>query len=301
MSVKFHFLNVGDGDCTIIDFPERVVSSTNQEKSDRVMMVDIHHHDDHNEYEHVIDYYNKNFKDIYGQIRPIFRYVSTHPHKDHIKGLNTLLDNIPVVNFWDIEHDFEPDKNGSNWEEYEEDWERYMELRKNKENPKILYYTDSVSPREYWNEDRIEILSPSKELNDFVHKKEDGTFRTKEEIGSQLNNLSYVLLIHVNNLKIVLAGDAESKCWEYIMEKHKDKIKNIDILKAPHHGRESAFHEEAVKHMNPKHIILSHSSDCEHTVPEKYQKAVPSAEIYKTCDYGSFVLDCDFEGNITFS
>ena len=80
---------------------------------------------------------------------------------------------------------------------------------------------------------------------------------------------------------------------------HKEKIKDVDILKAPHHGRESAFHEEAVKIMNPKHIIFSVSEDCEHTVPEKYEKAAPRAIIYKTCDLGSFILDCDFEGNIS--
>ena len=116
-----------------------------------------------------------------------------------------------------------------------------------------------------------------------------------------MNNLSYVLLIRFNGLKILLAGDAETKCWEHILENHKDKIKDIDILKAPHHGRESAFHEEAVKHMNPKHIILSVSSDCEHTVPEKYQKAAPNAEIYQTSDAGSFILDCDFDGTISYA
>lgn len=299
MSVKFHFLNVGDGDCTIIDFPLRVTRSTKKENDERIMMVDIHQCDDHDKYEHIIDYYKKNFKNNSGQLRPIFRYIATHPHKDHIKGLNNLFDNIPVINFWDIEHNFEPNQNNKYWEEYKEDWNRYLEIRSNKKNPKVLFYTDAESPRPYWDEDRIEVLSPSKELYDFVHMKEDSTRRTAEEIGTQLNNLSYVLLIRVNNLKIILAGDAEPKCWEYIINNHKEKIKDIDILKAPHHGRESAFHEEAVKIMNPKHIVFSVSDNCEHAVSEKYEKAVPEATIYKTCDFGSFILDCDFEGNIT--
>ena len=299
MAFKFHFLNVGDGDCTIIDFPERRIISSGKEIDNRVMMIDIHHHDDHDDYEHVIDYYQKNFKDNSGLVKPIFRYVSTHPHKDHLKGLNNLLDSITVVNFWDIEHEFEPDQNGPDWDEYKDDWERYVEIRKNKTEPRALFYTDTLSPLPYWDEDRIEILSPSKELYDFVHTKEDGTKRTKEEIGVQLNNLSYVLLIHVNDLKIVLAGDAEPKCWEYILKNHKDKIKDIDILKAPHHGRESAFHEEAVKWMNPRYIVFSASEDCEHTVPEKYEKAASRGIVYNTSELGSFILDCDFDGKIT--
>lgn len=100
-------------------------------------------------------------------------------------------------------------------------------------------------------------------------------------------------------MKILLAGDAETKCWEYILKNHKEKIKNIDILKAPHHGRESAFHEEAVKIMNPKYIVISASEECEYAVPEKYEKAAPQSTIYKTHELGNIVFDCDFDGRIT--
>lgn len=298
MSVRFHFLNVGDGDCIIVDFPVRVIKTTNKEKDARVMLVDVHHHDDHEEYEHIVNYYKDNFLDDSGILRPIFRYITTHPHKDHMKGMKTIFDEIPVINFWDIDHNFEPEKSGDDWDEYKDDWEHYEKIRGGGEI-RVLKHTDISKPHPYWDEDRIEILSPSKELYDLVHVNEDGVARSKEDIGAQLNNLSYVLLIRVNKLKILLAGDAESKCWDYILKNHKEKIKDIDILKAPHHGRESAFHEEAVKLMNPKHIILSCSAECEHVVPEKYQKAAPNATIYKTHELGSFVLDCDFDGNIT--
>lgn len=298
MSVKFHFLNVGDGDCTIVDFPDRVVTSTNAQQDARIMVVDMHHHEDHDDYEHVIDYYKSNFTNSFG-LRPVFRYVSTHPHKDHLKGLEKFFSEIPVINFWDIEHNFQPEKSGFDWEEYKDDWEFYEKIRKSETDPKVLKHMDTDSPRPYWDEDRIEVLSPSSELFASVHTKEDGTRCTTEEIGARLNNLSYVLLIRVNGLKILLAADAEVPAWNYIMEKHKNKIKDIDILKAPHHGRESAFYEEAVKWMNPQYIVFSSSEDCEHTVPEKYQKAAPRSVILKTCDLGSFILDCDFNGNIT--
>ncbi len=302
MSLKLHFLNVGDGDCTIVDFPARTVSSTQKNYSPRVMMVDVHHHDDHGEYEHVVDYYKRNFHDNLGGVRPIFRYITTHPHKDHMKGMKTIFDEITIHNFWDIDHQFEPEKSGQDWEEYKDDWTHYEKIRAGSiPGLTVLKYTDTITPLPFWDEDGIEVLSPSKDLYDFVHIKEDGSTRTKEEIGCLLNNLSYVLLIRFNGLKILLAGDAETKCWEYILEKYKDKIKDIDILKASHHGRESAFHEEAVKYMNPKHIVLSNSSECDCAVPEKYQKVAPDAQIYKTSDLGSFILDCDFDGSIVLS
>ena len=130
---------------------------------------------------------------------------------------------------------------------------------------------------------------------------EEGEKRSKEEIGKLINNMSYVLLVRINNLKVLLAADAEEKCWEYILEKHKEKIENIGILKAAHHGRLSGFHEEAVKIMRPKHIVFSCSSDTddEHGAEDEYKKIVPDAEFYKTYLYGTIVLNCDFNGNIT--
>lgn len=300
MSVKIHFLNVGDGDCTIVDFPKRVVKSTGKTKNARVMMVDINHHDNHNDYEHVINYYKQNFGS-----RPIFRFIATHPHKEHIKGIKHLFEDrgIKVVNFWDLEHDFEPAQEGKEWEDYKEDWEKYCNLRKMKDEEGLCvrHYWDHQSRIKYWDEDRIEILSPSKELHKFVHYTEDGKKRSKEEIGQLLNNMSYVLLIHINDLKVLLAADAEEKCWEYILKKYKEKIKDVDILKAAHHGRLSGFHGEAVKIMKPKHIIFSCTlnTDYKYGAEDEYKKIVPDAEIYKTHLYKTIVLDCDFEGNIT--
>lgn len=300
MSVNFHFLNVGDGDTTIVDFPARNVVGTSQNYDPRVMMVDIHHHDDDESYEHIIDYYKRNFRDEKGQVRPIFRFVSSHPHQDHLKGLNELLEQIRILNFWDTTHNFVPDKTGFNWAAYEGDWKAYETVRRaGYSDIKVLRHTDVTTPAPFWNEDRIEVLSPSAELIRFVHYKEDGSLRDAAEIGAQLNNLSYVLLVKVNGLKILLAGDAEPKAWDYIIAHHGEQIKNVDILKAPHHGKDSAFHEGAVKLMNPKHIVLSASDDCENLVPEKYARAAPRATIYKTCETGTLVFQCGFDGTIT--
>lgn len=296
-----HFLNVGDGDCTIVDFPERVVTNTNKKKNARVMMVDIHHHDDHDNYEHVINYYKQKF----GK-RSIFRFITTHPQRDHIKGIKRLFEDqdIEVLNFWDLEHEFEPDKTGEHWEDYKEDWEKYCELRKMRDEDGLCVrrYWDHQSGIQYWDEDMIEILAPSKKLYKFVHYTDDGHKRSKEEIGQLINNMSYVLLLHINDLKLLLAADAEEKSWEYILEKHREKIKDIDILKAAHHGRLSGFHEEAVKIMKPKHIVFSCTSDTddEHGAEDEYKKIVPNAKFYKTYLHGTVVANCDFDGKITW-
>jgi competence protein ComEC len=89
MSVKFHFLNVGCGDCTIIHFPARTLGE--QKIDERIMMIDLYTHEDHDSFEDIVAYYKINFKNQDGTIKPIFRFVCSHPHQDHICGLEKLF------------------------------------------------------------------------------------------------------------------------------------------------------------------------------------------------------------------
>lgn len=209
MSAKIHFINVGDGDCTIVDFPERQWINTGKKIEDRVMMVDIHHHDYHSEYENIINYYTQNFS-----YRPVFRFICTHPHKDHLKGVKKLFEDsgISIINFWDLEHKFEPPKEGAEWEEYKEDWETYCALRKIRDEDELCIrrYWDHNKNIKYWDEDRIQILSPSTELHKLAHKKEDDIDRQPEEV--EIHTMPYVLLIRINNIKVLLASDANQRC-----------------------------------------------------------------------------------------
>lgn len=71
MSVDFHFLKVGHGDCTIVYWPERTCNGKTIDE--RIMMVDIYHDEDEEDFENVIEYYKANFKNADGSIKPIFR------------------------------------------------------------------------------------------------------------------------------------------------------------------------------------------------------------------------------------
>lgn len=296
--VKIHFLNVGCGDCTIIHFPERT-RADGKVKSERIMMIDLYHHENHNEYEHAIDYYKKNFRNADGSLKPIFRFVCTHPHQDHICGLNQLFkDNeINVYNFWDLDHNFEPE-NFDGHETHEDDWKTYKEKKcVNNSGITIIKTYREDTPRDFWNndEDRITILSPSREMIKKVHEnKEDGTKRKPHEI--DIDHISYALLLKINNKKIIFAGDGKEEAWSDILENCAGYIKDCHILKAGHHGHESAFHERAVKYMNPKYIVFSNSldEDLANGAEGKYKEAVPNTIIYKTSEHGSMVVHCPF-------
>ena len=90
---------------------------------ERVMIVDLCNRDGEEGYEDVVAYYKAHFRNADGTYKPIFRFVCTHPHHDHIYGLKKLFDDsdIRVYNFWDLEHSFVPaDFEGD--PQHEDDW-----------------------------------------------------------------------------------------------------------------------------------------------------------------------------------
>jgi beta-lactamase superfamily II metal-dependent hydrolase len=307
MGIKIHFINVGSGDCTIVHFPERT-RKDGKTKAERIMMIDINHHDDDDECEHVIDYYKNNFKNDNGSLKPIFRFIVSHPHQDHICGLNKLFadNDIQILNFWDLNHSFEPD-NYDGHPTHKDDWSTYQAKRVKKEgNPTIIHTHREDPPRLYWNddEDRIVVLAPTLEMLEKAHsKKEDGSKRKPHEI--DVDRISYAFLMKVNDRKIIFAGDGKEAVWQDIFDNCKDHIKDCHILKAPHHGHESAFHEETVKLMNPAMIVFSNSEDedADNGAADLYAAAAPNALILKTCEHGTIVADCPFDinENITYT
>lgn len=303
MPVKFHFLNVGVGDCTIVHFPSRIVTDSNgsviKEKNERIMIVDLNHHDDHEEYEHVMDYYKSNpdFRNYDRSLKPIFRFICSHPHQDHICGLAKLFEDseIKIWNFWDLDHKFLPE-DFDHYETHEDDWNMYTKKRKG-DGVTVIKTHREDNPRDFWkdDEDRITILSPSLELIRKAHYSEDGSKKNPVEI----DEMSYALLIRINKRKVILGGDGKERVWTDIVENCSDDIKNCSILKAAHHGHKAGFHDEAVKIMNPNFIVFSNSKeeDNENGAEKEYNRVLSGVTIYKTCNLGTLTAKVPFKSN----
>ena len=147
--IKFHFINVGHGDSTIIEYPDNRIgvvdfnrtmdldeNSANEIAEE--LGIDFNKIKDRkNYYESLYKYYDialddplnyltENFKD-----KDIFRYIQTHPHMDHLVGFKSLIDEIKIDNFWDTEHEnIKIAKFKSNSQE--EDWQSYLDYREDK-------------------------------------------------------------------------------------------------------------------------------------------------------------------------
>ena len=104
-------------------------------------------------------------------INSIFRYIQTHPDMDHMDGIATLFGEFSPLNFWDTDNTKEmSDESWSGSPYSQDDWKLYKYLRDTKpdHNPRRL--TPLAGHRgQYWNissdgtagGDGIRILAPN--------------------------------------------------------------------------------------------------------------------------------------------
>lgn len=97
-------------------------------------------------------------------------------------------------------------------------------------------------------------------------------FNTSSVPLDNLNNHSIITVLDYAGIKVIIPGDNEIASLNILMEQSnfKDAIKNCDILIAPHHGRESAYHSDFVNHANPRITIISDGSICDTSANAKY-------------------------------
>ena len=243
---RVHFLNVRDGDCSVIQHNSGHVSvidvcnaatlpasarsaSTSQHAISRSGVLG-----NFNQKQYPVNPIR--YLQDHG-ISGIFRYIQTHPDMDHMDGLRAIVESYGPINFWDTDNN--KDLKDGDWlgSPYrKEDWDLYKSIRDGKpdNDPKRLVNL-SGSRGQYWNVsgdgssggDGIQILAPTSALVSEANDTGD------------YNRCSYVLLYRTGGHSIVFGGDSHDATWEYILENHESDVANVDLLIAPHHGRGS--------------------------------------------------------------
>lgn len=292
MPLKVHFLNVGRGDCTIVEFP-----------SGRVGIIDIYNlkvldedtrkelvkeFSESREYQQAFfsghsgmalatkeEAFIKeaqerltdplNYYDTYiGATENVFRFIATHPDMDHLTGLYRLYEQEygkGIVNFWYPSYEVFNLDEATNWKgsPYDElDWETYRKLRDSANSPKSFKQGQGATG-DYWTNDGIEIWAPTPTLESMAVEK------------NQPNIVSMILKISYQGRSILLGGDATgdetwSEIWPYV------NMEGIDVLKASHHGRKSGYFGKAVKEMSPWLTITSVANDRKHDATQNYRR-----------------------------
>lgn len=305
--LKIHILNVGHGDCIAIEFMSGRVSIVDINRSsemdsksfdevisesygDRVLGAKLSYSMGLKSYAQLLQEagYDIALTDPIAYLKTlctgkkIFRFISTHPHMDHLTGLNTLHNEIGVVNFWIPSNTFKPNMDDLNASE-KEDWKLYQELREGAHAGVTVVRPLRGEQREFWQEDGIHILAPN---------------ISTLSSATAPNDISYVIIVIYGQHKVILGGDAEKDTWDYLVKNSPLALKGATLLKASHHGRDSGYHQEAVKLMSPGCTVISVGKKPENDASQKYNQY--SNKVLSTRWYGTIRFELNEDGSGTY-
>lgn len=300
---KFHFLNVKNGDCSIIEHntghvsvidvcnarlpknvkpmgllesltlaaeAEQLAKSTQAKKNYGQKTIPIN----------PIEYMRER------GISKIFRLAITHPDMDHMDGIADLFEYARPINYYDTRNKKKMDDGWEGSPYREEDWKLYKSLRDApvSTDPKCIRLhsgDDGIHRTKDWHGnapgDAFFTLAPTPELVDEAIENDD------------YNDASYVFLWCSFSGKVLLAGDSHDKTWEYILENHESAVSDVDLLIAPHHGRKSERSYKFLDTVCPKMTFFGNAPSKDLAYDAWRNRGLP----YITNNMaGSMIVDC---------
>lgn len=196
------------------------------------------------------------------RINQIDYVIITHPHKDHIDDIENFDELSPkmLLRPNNIDNDdlinsaYYPDK--QKFTKYKDICERYCGSVSSDNDPTSLENMGNLKIK---------------------------TFQASNCSTSNINNQSFIAVFSYAGLKIVIPGDNESCSMNELMEieTFKSSIKDADVLLAPHHGRDSGYHLEFVKLVNPRITIISDGSKTATAANTNYTNKSRGWTVYK--------------------
>ena len=202
-SMKTHFLDCGQADSIFIELPDR-----------KCMLIDAAEAGFGKTLESFI--YSKGYSHI-------DYIVATHPHSDHIGGMEHILKSFSVGKFYmpEIIHTTKT-------------FERMLDALKENGCECIYIGQGSVIEDSIYD---INVLAPLRQ--DYL----------------RMNNYSAVIRLSYNNISTLFSADAEIDSEREIIENNPDI--QADILKVGHHGSSTSTSEEYLDRVSPKDAIIS--------------------------------------------
>ncbi len=212
--------------------------------------------DDRSPLETLYDHYN---------IRTIDYLMITHPHRDHIDDILNLdkfvVSSLHRPRFLDKASVMQSisERDRLKFEKYFEFDERYNADASD---------STTISNSENYGGLRIKVFQTS-------------------NLNNNLNNRSLFSVLIYKGIKVIIPGDNEYESLDLLMKRDdfRDAVKNAHVLIAPHHGRESAYHTDFVKLVNPLLTIISDGSLCDTSANSKYSAMSQGYNVYKNGEF----------------
>ena len=195
-------------------------------------------------------------------VKALAAVVATHPHEDHIGGLDTIMQSFP---------------------------------------PKQVYMTNATSTTRTFEDFITEVqASGAKKIRAKAGVKLDipgisGQFLApNSDHYEDLNNYSAVLKITLGKVSFLLTGDAEDVSEVEMLKSGQDL--QATILKVGHHGSSSSTTSAFLKAVSPKYAVISVGlkNDYGHPTQETLQKLNHAGvQVYRTDLEGTMVATSD--------
>lgn len=109
------------------------------------------------------------------------------------------------------------------------------------------------------------------------------------------NTNSSVIYLNYNDYKFLFMGDASKEREEDILEKY--NLKDVDFLKAGHHGSNTSSSEKFINSINPKYSLISVGKNNRYGHPkESVLDTLSNSKIYRTDIDGSIEIKLNKNG-----
>ena len=185
--------------------------------------------------------------------KTIKRFISTHPHNDHILGIEALDAQDEIINFYAVANDIPANPD-------DDSLTKYLEIKAAKNTPIVeglrrcwLNKADDDKAR-YGS--GIHFLWPKKTtVKEFSDALED------VKKGGNPNNISCVFMYTIRDgATYMWMGDMQTDMQEVFLREMKNQLGPVDVLFHPHHGRKSsAPPKELMDILNPKIVVISNA------------------------------------------
>lgn len=190
--------------------------------------------------------------------------IATHPHEDHIGGMDNIIENFDVNNF------YMPDILTTT--KTFEDVLNALEIKN------LQYTTPNIDDKFYLNDAIFTVL--------YLDNNEDN-----------LNDSSIILRLEYGNNSFLFMGDASSEVEEKILNKN---IKS-DVLKVGHHGSEYSSSNEFLKKVGASYAVISVGTNNSYNHPSNFalkRLEKNHMKIYRTDTNGTILFNSDKENII---
>lgn len=245
-NLEVHFIDVGQADCILV------------KNNNNAMLIDAGNNDDGD----IIKSYLKE-----QNITRLDYVIGTHPHEDHIGGLDI------VINNYDIGTIIMPRKTTTT--------KTFEDVVKAVKNKGLVITNPVVGTKYALGGAEFTILAPNKDY------------------GDELNNYSVGVRLVYRNNSFVFTGDAEAEAEKDIMATGLEL--KADVLKLGHHGSSTSTSSQFLKTVSPKYAVITCGKDNDYGHPHKEtMEKVKNIDVYRTDEQGNIIAISD-GNNITWN